>query len=264
MSKYEFHDTVPSNLDEYYLPPEAMFIGESPIEDMVDGFMTLNVSGRELLAQTLTTQKVVNSDGQIVTGSNYPERTIEVTYRLSAKNDYEFREKFNHLNYVLSGKEFEFYFKDDPLFSYTGTVTGVGNFPVATNVGTSTITLTCSNPFKHRRQPVVNKGIGSVQIVEQTFFGVVPDRFDLVIKQVTNQILINNLDKTIRLVGNFKAGDKLTILPEKGLIYLNGVQHLELHDMFSDLENFEVSQSNKITVTPSNTEVSVSVRSKSL
>lgn len=112
MSLYEFHNLdINERGDPPFIPPEALFILSdgvgTPIEDLIDGYQTLNVSGRELTSYELNSQSIDNEDGAMFLSANRPIREIEITYQLEAKNDVEFRAKYQLLNYYLSRKQFD-------------------------------------------------------------------------------------------------------------------------------------------------------------
>lgn len=75
MKQYEFHDLdVNTHGDPSWLPPEAMFIISDgigiPLEDLIDGYQTLTVSGRELSVYKVNTQSVDNEDGVMFLSAN--------------------------------------------------------------------------------------------------------------------------------------------------------------------------------------------------
>ncbi|MCH3904124.1 MAG: phage tail family protein [Lactobacillus sp.] len=262
MKQYEFHNLdINERGDPSFLPPEALYIIQengvgTPIEDLIDGYQTLNVSGRELVGYSLKTEDVTGSDGAMFLSANYPTREIEVTYFLQAKTDEEFRAKYQLLNYYLSGKQFKFYFYDDTQYFWTGTVTAADKPDPGLNQAKSTFTITCSNPFKRLIEPVTYKGTGSVRIAEPVYYGTAPDLIQIALASSASAISVTNSRQTISLTGTFVAGDVVKIEPstdeeQQSMIYLNDKQALNLLDLTSDFENFAVKQGDVVTVTPS-------------
>lgn len=258
------------NLDEKQeqrrkIPPEALYFGDdSTIEEQIDGYQTLNTSGRELVGYSVNSQSV-NSDGESFTSAYYPKRDITIRYQLEAKSDVEFRQKFDYLNYLLSQKEFEFYFYDDPFYSFTGTVSAVDSFPEGTNSGVSSFTITCSNPFKRRRQATTKTKVQKLEVTENVYFGTVPDLIKLELKHDTNLVDLFNDELKIRLVHDFKAGDVVEIRPlDSEPLKINGATNFTALDITSDLENFEVKKGDVIKVSEQDCVVTLELRGKLL
>ena len=77
------------------LPSEALKINGEYIENLIDGYRTLQVSGREGLSPELTTIETGVRDGSTLKNKRFPDRTITVTYQLLAESNEAFREAFN-------------------------------------------------------------------------------------------------------------------------------------------------------------------------
>ncbi|MCD2256406.1 distal tail protein Dit [Agrilactobacillus fermenti] len=263
MGLYDFRDLSKFLGDEEpFLPAEAMFIDNVPIEEQIDGYQTLNVSGRELLSYEPKTTDIPAMDGKMFQTANYPEREIKVAYKLKAKDDQDFRTKYDYLNYLLSQKQFSFWFKDDPLWSFVGILSDADAVPVGTNEVASSFTILCTDPFKHCRYPVNTQGIGSVTTLEPIYFASIPDMISVVLKSSTNQVQITNGDLQIVLNGKFNANDVLVVRPTgEQYITLNGNYHPELLDYASDLENFKIKHMDTIKVTPATAQIEIVMRS---
>ncbi|OEH66127.1 distal tail protein Dit [Lactobacillus mulieris] len=271
MTYYDFQDINKKPLTRPVLSPEAIYINGIPIEDQIDGFYTLNVSGRELVPHTISTQEVASSDGSMFLNARYANRSIKVNYRLLAKNDTDYREKFELLNYLLSPKRFDFKFYDDPFYFWTGTVTSVEEPAAGQNFAKGSFTIECTSPFKRRIEPVTydNSEDGVIRISEPAYFETLPDEIKLVIGSKTSSISIRNDTRVIKLVGSFNAGDTLRIvfsdIPEKdSAIYLNNNLKLDLLDLTSDFENFVVKYQDVISVDNANARLYLKLRSKHL
>lgn len=274
MEQYTFHDLgVNTRGDPPFIPPEALYIINqgvgTPLEDLIDGYQTLNVKGRELLAYTLEKQDVTGQDGSMFLSANYPEREIEVTYKLEAKDDKEFRQKYELLNHYLSQKQFDFYFYDDDLYQFSGTLTNADKPDPGKNVVKSSFTITCTDPFKRLRDPVTyTNNQHDLRIAEPVFYPTEPDEIDVVFKSNTSSVAITNSKQTITLTGNFKASDKLRITfssdyEHQSSIYLNGVENLGLLNLTSDFENFKVVQDDIVSVTP-NADLTLKLRRREI
>ena len=71
---YNFIDTVETYNPESALPAEAMKINGQYIENLVSGYRTLHVSGRELLGSEITDLEIGNSDGSRYQSKKYLPR----------------------------------------------------------------------------------------------------------------------------------------------------------------------------------------------
>ena len=76
---YDFHNMQPRDMpDIEYLPTEAMTIDGVTIERVIPEYKTLNVTGRELIGNTLGTLKVGTQDGERLQSRSRPTREITV------------------------------------------------------------------------------------------------------------------------------------------------------------------------------------------
>ena len=257
---------VYSYYDEYLeeLPTQAMLINGHAIEHQLAGYRTLMSDGRGLVAPKITSTSVPKHDGKIYQSSNYQERQIKVKFALTANTSRDFREKLDRLNQLLSQPEQEISFNDQPEFAYNATLSDITEEQKGWHTMVGTITLTASNPYKHRVLPVENKGVGSIQIMEPIFYAVNPEKIVVTVEKAVADIKISNGRQTISISGNITAGE-LVIKPTGGddFLTINGVAKPELLDWMSDLENFEIKSLDTVTVTPS-LPINVVIRSKRL
>lgn len=269
MNQYEFHDlNVNTRGEPNWLPPEAMYIVRhgvgTPLEDLIQGYQTLTVTGRELAAYKLNTSEVEGVDGSMYLDATHPEREIEVTYQLVEKDDESFRAAYQLMNQYLSEKQFSFYFYDDDLYQWTGTVTEAETPAAGSNRVKSTFKITCSDPFKRLRNPVTYSGADTLTIAEPAYYPTVPDRMEVTLKAASKALTITNSRQTITLSGDFKAGDKVAFMfGNDATITLNGEPAINLLDLTSDFDNFAVKQDDKVTATPASA-LSLELRRKEL
>ena len=131
------------------LPAEALQINGEYIENMIDGYRTLYVSGREAMSQELESYEVGVSDGAKLKSRRYPARTITVAYQLIAGSAEEFREKYNQLGGLLNTKDAELIFADEPDKYFTGTPEELGEVDPGRNSVIGEINFYCADPFKY-------------------------------------------------------------------------------------------------------------------
>lgn len=146
---YEFIDTSATQQTGSSLPAEALSINGQYIENIIPGYRTLHVSGRELLGSEITDLEIGNSDGSRYQSKKYRPRTITVTYQLLAANDAAFRTAFNKLNHILDVEEAQLVFADEPDMYFVGTKAEVGDVTPGTNKVVGEIEFYCTDPFKY-------------------------------------------------------------------------------------------------------------------
>ena len=147
--KYPFKNFDSDDIDDYSLPSEAMTFNGVTIEKVIPEYQTLQVTGREVMGQTLDTLKVGQQDGERIQGHSIPPREITVKYQINADSPERFRAIFYELNQILSGVDNKFYFADDPEKYFVGTleeasVPDGGKLQVV-----SDFTILCNDPYAY-------------------------------------------------------------------------------------------------------------------
>lgn len=131
------------------LPSEALKINGEYIENLISGYRTLNVTGREALSPDVTSYTTGIRDGSRLKNKRYPERMIVVTYQLIAESNEAFREAFNQLGKILDIEEAELIFNDEQDKYYIGTPCIIGEVTPGTNAVTGKFEILCTDPFKY-------------------------------------------------------------------------------------------------------------------
>lgn len=131
------------------LPAEALSINGTYIENEIDGYRTLTVSGRETMAQEVKEAEVGKHDGAIFRYRRYPTRDIVVTYQILVDSDTAYREALIKLNSMLNFEEGQLIFNDEPDNYFIGTPTEVETPEPGLNTVTGEFTLHCEDPFKY-------------------------------------------------------------------------------------------------------------------
>lgn len=131
------------------LPSEALQINGEYIENIIPGYRTLNVSGREALSKELTTFETGTSDGETVQNMRYPARVITVAFQLIAASNEAFRDAFNKLASILNTEDAELIFRDEPDKFFKGTPGAIGEIEPGLNSVIGTFELFCADPFKY-------------------------------------------------------------------------------------------------------------------
>ncbi|QPC23089.1 phage tail family protein [Lacticaseibacillus paracasei subsp. tolerans] len=147
---YDFRETTPfTGSDGNQHPAEAMLIDGQYIEDLIPGYSTLQVSGRELLSQSIEKQTIGKSDGEFIQYARNPSREIVVGYRLAAADNLSFRQAFYKLNSILHGDSHKVSFNDDPSKYWIATFSDIDDVPKGRNAITSSFTLFVPDGIAH-------------------------------------------------------------------------------------------------------------------
>lgn len=131
------------------LPSEALNINGAYIEDLIPGYRTLHVSGREALSPDVTSFQTGVRDGSSLKNKRYPERIIIVTYQLTAATSEEFREAYNKLGGILDVKDAKLIFNDEQDKFFVGTPCIIGSVPPGRNAVVGKFEILCVDPFKY-------------------------------------------------------------------------------------------------------------------
>lgn len=131
------------------LPSEALKFNGEYIENLIPGYRTLTVEGREALSPELTTFETGIRDGSTKKGKRYPARTIRITYQLIAATNEDFRAAFNKLAGILDVEDVQLIFNDEQDKFYTGTPSHIGEVPPGRNSVVGVFEILCLDPFKY-------------------------------------------------------------------------------------------------------------------
>ena len=120
------------------------------IEDIITGFRTLGVDGREELDLDVVSSEIDTSDGGRYMRRRIKSRTLKVHFYLSDDTAAGFSAKFNALkNKLHSIKESQIIFSDDAGVYFTGTFRKLTLAYKGSEVTRGTIEILCADPFKY-------------------------------------------------------------------------------------------------------------------
>ena len=145
---YSFVD-IKETSEGITLPSEAMQINGEYLEDLVPGYKTLSVSGREALSPEIESFHTGIRDGSSRKSRRYPERIITVKYQLISKSNEEFREAYNKLGGVLNTEDAQLIFRDEPDKYFIGTPSLVEEVEQGRNAVVGELEFLCLDPFKY-------------------------------------------------------------------------------------------------------------------
>lgn len=222
-----------------YSAPElssvAISINGTVIDEVVDGYRTLKVAGRETLSNIIDPAEVL--EGSLIVEERLPSRELVITYALKAEDGQSLQERFKTLRKQFKG-ELEVQFKDEPNTYYYGKLTTMETVPDDTHHVISTFTIFCPRPYKFGDLVTTS---GDVTI--DTFYPPRPEQIILDVPQTVNRVEINHNDYRIVANGTFNAGSKAVFDfdPKDMTLTVNDVEATYMVALNSDFENFRLS-----------------------
>ena len=243
-SKLEKH-----NENVAFEPSDNMSINGVTLDRVADGYRQLTVTGRGLVAQSVKTTSIAGRRGVWIEDISEPERVLEIKYQLTADSSAELREKFFALNKFLrqtqiSDEKLEVSFKDEPDYYYYAIFNGADAIEENALTVVSRFSLLVPDGFKKTREKT---STGKISI--SSSLRVTPVSITVTTSKPTNEVKITNGSQTISFTGAYDANQDIVIEFEQDEVkatYKNRSILSEL-DLFSDLENFKVSNFDTIT-----------------
>lgn len=126
------------------------------IENLIDGYTTTGVSGREMAGISLDTLELGTRDGSILRGKKYDSRTLTINFCIQDDDPWfgsehdQIIDRMNQLNSILDTEgEVRIIFADEPDKFYMGMRTGSPQATMSLGVITGSFDIFCSTPFKY-------------------------------------------------------------------------------------------------------------------
>jgi len=144
---YKFRDTIDTEDEEVVFFSEAISLNGIYPENVIKGYQTLQVTGREDLSyDLLTTDNSAGVDGESLSSKRLKGREIVVTFYLEAVTAADFAHRYRLLKDFLSGGEQQISFDDEPNLVYIGTLETLDKPESGMLSGVCNYTFYCSNP----------------------------------------------------------------------------------------------------------------------
>lgn len=197
---YEFVDTTQTAAADG-LPPEALQINGEYIENLIDGYRTLTVSGRELLEADITERDIESVNGSEYLYKRYPTRDIDVTFQLLASSSSELATKCNQLNKILNTENATLIFADETDKYFIGTPSDVSLPEDGLCNITASFTLHCSDPFKY----AVDRKEFTASADENSVYSMMIENDGAVAVPIDYEITMNHDNGFIGIVSEYGA-----------------------------------------------------------
>lgn len=225
------------------LPSVALKFNGIYLEEKLEGYRTLNVSGREMLSYDIQSDRRMSGHGSIRYGKTLPSRVISVQYRLKAESAMHLQYKFNQLRRLLYSEGLvPISFLDEPETTYYGEFESAENVPEDRLTVVSRFGLFCPDPHKFG-DVITTSGLVSID----TFYETYPVKIILTTASATNSIDITNGEQTIQLRGEINGGSRIVMDVVNQTVQVNGDSRRDLLDLHSDFENFEIKKGQMVT-----------------
>lgn len=244
---YKFIDTTEYQ-DEIALPSEAMNFNGVFLENEVEGYRTLYVTGRESLAPELDFYESGARHGKKIKSRMFQERVITVGYQLMSPTAFDFRMAYNKMAQILNVSSAKMIFSDEPDKYFIGTLTSMGETDPGKLCITGELEFTCPDPFKYSVDQKIYKLSGLSKIYYEGTQDCYPElRWN--IKGNTGYVAAyKDSADTIIQIGNpseaqatsniFAAGDIVVAKCEDASIFVNNKQKDILGAIGNEWESF--------------------------
>lgn len=236
---YKFRDTNSDwHFHEHVLPSFAMRFNGEYIEDLVEGYRTLSVAGRE--SQNYALENQDTCIGSITVSKRLLARTITIKFMLDADSSIEFQERFKRLLSVLDCGIVPISFNDEPDWTYYGEYDQMDEVPSDSNHIISSYTIYCADPIRYHKPVTVGAGeinqLGKLQPLEMEF---------TVLQGAS--YFISNGKQMIKGTNGSATPRRYKLDFRDCSTYIDGIEDPKAVALDSDFENFEISHGMDIT-----------------
>lgn len=259
------YDFVDTNEEAFrsYASIQTIVNGRN-LDKYLDGFRTLNVSGRSIIARDIETlqyssknnagSKATKANNKSLIANKFLSSTvqnviIEVEFLLTAPNNELFRKYLTWLTKNLLEEESKWSWTDDPLYYYVGTLTEMGKVVEDSNTFKSSFKIVCVDPMKYSKHNKILKGTGSKIKMPKTSDIIEILNIKLIPKRVTDNIMMVNYNQELRVIldYDFKAGNVINFAPDKD-VKINGINGMTALNLISDKEDFNAQSEEVISL----------------
>lgn len=245
---YGYSNLEKNNDITAFEPSDNMSINGTPLNQLIEGYRHLTVTGRGLLGRTVKKSSVPGRRGVWVEDISDDERQLEIKYKLEADTSSNMRDKFTKLNKILrthaSSGFLEITFKDEPEYVYYGYFSGADAIEEKSLSIVSRFTILVPDGYKKKR---AQNSTGSVTLSDA--LEVLPESITVTPIGTVNQVQIINGTKILSFSGSYTAGKDIVVTfgQEEVTATYNGRSILSELDRFSPLEQFTVKNGDTIT-----------------
>ena len=191
---------------------------------MSDYMRIIDIRGRGLTEQELTTVRVIGSDEDYVTYRTKPSRFLEIDYEIRAKNKEELRKKIDAVSAIVETTEkVPIIFPDEPDMTYYGEYAGVEESVEYHHVGIHRGTIyILRDPYKYSKEETELELTGGLNTIKNDGTASAKPIITLTAKENSTYALIENQYDEYMLLGMPADDEQETIETRKSVLYENG------------------------------------------
>lgn len=233
-----------STVESMELPPKAMRYADRYLENQIQGYLTLDVYGRESLELEIQSEDV--HVGSIIATQKIKSRYLSIEYGILCDDFEDGQKKINKLKQFLYREEdVPITFKDELMIYFYGRLSKIEQAEfLSKEFVTGKIEIFCQDPLKYSRLKKSNNEITINSPVETT-----PRSIEVKMTGSTS-LKINNITtgKLIKITGAAIYSGNIVIFDfDKGKVFVNGVDRTAILDLESDFENFYIHRGDKLS-----------------
>lgn len=209
------------------------------LDEVVPGFQTLNIEGRDTIAPSLSQVQVSGGIGSTVISSQLPSGLINIHYLLKGNNNKEFRSRLRTLNELLqSDIDVQVQFGDDVDWFYEGRLAGHSQPPYDSHRGAGSFEILLPKPYRYQVEQIGTAG--------QTLTGIRLNEIELTVTLTTDMLNIRDSlsNNKIVLYDSFEIGDVIKIDLTTNRITKNSVSFTDIDYTQSTLSAFRYKEDN--------------------
>ncbi|WP_321389045.1 distal tail protein Dit [uncultured Enterococcus sp.] len=233
-----------STIESMELPPKAMRYADCYLENYIQGYLTLDVYGREALELSIQSEEVYV--GSIIATQQIKSRSLIIEYGILTEGFEDGQKKFNKLKqYLFRVNDVPISFKDEDTIIFYGRLSNITQPEYHTrDFATGKIEIFCQDPLKYSRLKESGNEITINSPVETT-----PRKIEVkMIGSSSLQIKNTTTGKLIKITGaSIYSGNTVTFDFDKGKVFVNDVDRTAILDLESDFENFFIHRGDKLT-----------------
>lgn len=214
------------------------------LENQVEGYLTLDVYGRENLDIEIGSEEV--RIGSIIATQKIKSRYLTIEYGILCDDFEDGQKKFNNLKQFLYREDdVPITFKDEDMIYFYGRLSKIEQPEFHTRqFATGKLEIFCQDPLKYSQSKESGSNITIDSPVETT------PREIKVRMTGSSSLQIKNITtgKLIKITGaSIYSGNTISFDFDKGKVYVDNVDRTAILDLESDFENFYIHRGDSLS-----------------
>lgn len=225
------------------LPTSAMNYDGMFFEEMIEGYRTLSVSGREMISLDIESDS--RKMGTAISSQTLPQRLLTIHYQIRNDDPEALLVDYRRMMaYLYREKDVLIYFNDEWDLQYTGRYSSSEEITGDRYTIVSSFEIYCQDPRKYTKEFTSTGYIGG-----HFFYPIKPDKIIVTIKKRGNLMITNGQQQITMSQVSFNEGDQVELDFTAGCIRVNGRNKTHYLDLSSSFEDFYLIQGQMVTGT---------------